>query len=562
MRRTEKQSRLVAIAGQTPAAWFGGFVAACLVASPVSGQDEPGADPSDAPLDEGVLEFGEDEGFVFEEEEVVEVDVSSTPVARYLQEGIQYYEQEDWLSASVFFWRVVNDPDIAADTLRPRAQYELAKTLVKLQLLQGALFYFDEIIATGPAHPYFEASAPWLVVIARRLPGDVEMLRRVAAFSELFPDRIEEKYRDEMAFLLGQHYYNVGELELALRYLGFVTEASAYHPRALFLQGVTHVRRYEAEPALLSFNALIEAAEGDRGNDELRALSDLATLSMARTYYSAGDYANALTYYGEIPQQSRYWLDALFESSWAYFQRDEFNRALGNLHSLNSPFFNDEYYPEAPILQAVNFFTNCRFDEVRATIDEFDLVYPPLREQLETTVAGLADNEAYYQFLLDLTEQQERRFDPKLQQIVNATLNDRTIRNALDFVAELDRELAWIGSSDPGWSNSDLAQFLLGEIEVVRSLSVGEAGAMVRTRLNAVLEELRRHERDSSAILVETDLAEANALSTDLLGELFTGDSSLGTIEAAYDQIVWRFDGEYWKDELGYYDYHITSACR
>ena len=69
------------------------------------------------------------------------------------------------------------------------------------------------------------------MVVARRLPGDVEMLRRVAAFSDLFPDRIEAKYRDEMAFLLGQHYYNIGELGLALRYLGFVTEASPYYAR-------------------------------------------------------------------------------------------------------------------------------------------------------------------------------------------------------------------------------------------------------------------------------------------------------------------------------------------
>jgi hypothetical protein len=24
---------------------------------------------------------------------------------------------------------------------------------------------------------------------------------------------------------------------------------------------------------------------------------------------------------------------------------------------------------------------------------------------------------------------------------------------------------------------------------------------------------------------------------------------------------VWTFDGEYWKDELGYYYYHVNSRC-
>ncbi len=511
--------------------------------------------------DEG-FDFGEDEGFVFEEEEAPVIAAPNTPVARYLQEGIQYYEAGDWLSASVFFWRVVSEPDISADALRPRAQYELAKTLVKLQVLQGALFYFDEIIAAGSAHPYFEASAPWLVVIARRLPGDVEMLRRVAAFADLFPDRIEEKYRDEMAFLLGQHFYNVGELQLALRYLGFVTEVSEYFPRALFLSGVTHVRRYEAEPALARFSRLLRETERDRGQDETRRLRDLTVLTMARTYYSAGDYANALDYYGRIRQQSDYWLDALFEASWAHFQRDEFNRALGNLHSLNSPFFNDEYYPEAPILQAVNFFSNCRFDEVRATLDEFALVYPPLREELELTLESLGDNTAYFEFLVELREQRGRRFDPKLQQIVNAALDDRTIRNALDFVAQLDRELRYIETADPGWNNSDLARMLYNEIDVVRALSIGEAGAMVRTRLENIRDELRQKERDASAILIETDLAEANRLRSGASDEFFLGQTDQADEQAAFDQIRWRFDGEYWKDELGYYYYHITSACR
>ena len=37
---------------------------------------------------------------------------------------------------------------------------------------------------------------------------------------------------------------------------------------------------------------------------------------------------------------------------------DNHEKALGNLHTLNSPFFKDEYVPEAGILEAVIFFAN------------------------------------------------------------------------------------------------------------------------------------------------------------------------------------------------------------
>lgn len=529
--------------------------------------DEEGFDfteeePEPLPIDDGTDPSAG--GFEFEEQEVEYVEPDMTaPVARFLNEGVAYYEADDFESASIFFWRVVNEQDISADGLRPRATFELAKTLVKMRLLQGALIFFDEIIAAGPTHPYFEASAPWVLVIARRLPGDIEMLRRVAAFADVYPDRIEEKYRDEMAFMLGQHFYNVGELDRALRYLGFVTEVSSYYPRATFLAAITHVRQYEAQPAVDDLIELMRYIEESRGRDEdLRQLSQLARLSMARTFYSTGEYDKAIEYYGDIPQRSEFWLEALFESSWAYFQTDQYNRALGNLHSLNSPFFNDEYYPEAPILQAVIFFYNCRFDEVRLALEEFQYVYEPLREQLEALFEELETNIDFYAFLQESGEQSGRRFDPRLQQIVNAALSDNSIRNALAFIEELDEELEYIETADPGWSNSDLGHFLLQEILATRDFSVGDAGQLVRNRMQSILDDLRSKEREGSAILVETDLAEANAISADLRAELFRGETDETVDEVSQEQMFWTFEGEYWRDELGYYLYHIESACR
>jgi hypothetical protein len=504
--------------------------------------------------------LAQDDGFVFEEEEVMEITGPSTSSARFLQDGITAYEAEDFLAASGFFWRVVNDPDIAADSLRPRAQFELAKTLVRMRLLQGALFFFDEIILEGEAHPFFQASAEWMIVIARRLPGDAEMLRRISNFADLFPDRIEEKYRDELAYYLGQHYFNVGERELALQYLGFVTSLSEFYAQAVFLQGITHVRLAQNEQAVAKFDQVRELTR--RGDDEAEQLNELAQLSLARTFYGAGNFSRAVELYGEIPRASDYWLDALFESSWAFYQTEQFNRALGNLHSLNSPFFNDEYYPEAAVLQAVTLFYNCRWREVNITLEEFDFTYGPLLDQLESTMASLADDQAYFDFLRNTADQQAgRRFDPRLQQIVGVTLDVRSIRQAVGFIEELDREMGYIQGEDAGWTQSDLGQYLYGEILATREFAVAEAGALVRGRLQGILEELQRHERSMTSVEVETQLAEAGQISAELRAELYRGESNDDTSSASSEYMVWDFDGEYWKDELGYYYYHINSRC-
>ena len=60
-----------------------------------------------------------------------------------------------------------------------------------------------------------------------------------------------------------------------------------------------------------------------------------------------------------------------------------------NLHTLNSPFFTNEYTPEAPILSAVIFYSNCNYERTRDTINEFRLTYEPLRDYDQSCDYGL-----------------------------------------------------------------------------------------------------------------------------------------------------------------------------
>lgn len=504
------------------------------------------------------------QGMVFDDDDT-EVIVASEAAQRFLQEGMDFYDRADYVSASIFFWRVITDTDPGARPLRPSAQFEMGKTLVRMNMLQSALLFFDEVIAMGEAHPHFEDSAPWIILIANRLPGNMDMLRRVNAFSPLFPDRIASRYHDEMAFLLGQHLYNAGELERALQFLGFVPEGSQYYMQALFLRGVTHVRLYDAREAARSFLhilSVIERARGQRGV-ELRALAQLTELSVARTLYSTGDYERSLEYYSMIGQSSPYWLQAIFEAAWANFQLERYNVALGNLHTLNSPFFNDQFYPEAPLLRAVIYFYNCRFAEVRRAIEDFTYTYEPLREELEQQIDALNSNREFYEFLINTEARMARRFNPRLQAIVNAALEDRTLTDSLEYISALDTELRLIRTVDRGWSNSEFARYIFDQTTESREVAISQAGQMVRNRLQAILDDLLEREREAQALLIETGLAEAGALSPSLRDELYRGRASDAVTGRPPAHILrWSFSGEYWKDELGHYSYAVTSACR
>lgn len=537
---------------------------------------------SDEELASDAVSNGEDGAFEFSDESAEAPVTSSAPEmsAGYvapdrggdasspeIERGVAAFSAGDNLNASLAFY----DAMLAAEPGTPlaqRAQFELTRVLADMGLLYGARIILDEIIEEGAAHPYFQDASSTMITVARRLPGDGEVLDRVSAFAGLFPERIEPKYRDEYAYLLGEHFYGIGELDTAVDYLKVVASGSELYPRALFLSAITHVRRYDADSAAEDLKTLLRLVEDSRGSQRqrLEPFGQLARITMARMYYSTGEYDKSLNYYAGIKQKNPYWLDALFESSWAYFQSDEYNRALGNLHSLNSPFFNDQYYPEAPILQAVIFFYNCQFDQVRLALDEFQFVYAPLKDDLQITIDGFLTDQEAYEFLRDARNRSgdNRNFDARLQQIVDAALGDTVLSSSLAFVSQLEKEVAFIDQAGATWSKSDLGDFLYTETVGQLALSRDGAGALVRNRLETVLSELEQKERESSAILVETDLAEANALSSNVASELSAsaGQATSETQKVHSEQMVWRFDGEYWRDELGYYSYHIASQCR
>ena len=87
-------------------------------------------------------------------------------------------------------------------------------------------------------------------------------------------------------------------------------------------------------------------------------------MQLARIHYGARQNRYALYYYGKIERGKPDWLEALFESSWADYRIGQYEQALGNLITLSSPFFRDEYFPEALILKAVIYYENCRYARV------------------------------------------------------------------------------------------------------------------------------------------------------------------------------------------------------
>lgn len=510
----------------------------------------------------------DDGGMSFGEEDVKPVQTApdpNDPNAKIIAEGKALYEQKKYDEASLLFFKVLQTQDPSAEVFHGEAQYELGKTLYKMELYQGALSYFGKIVETGETHPFFIPTLRGLVVLTDEVPEDPLLMERLAAYKDFATD-VPEKYRDRFAYLVGRHLYTQLEVDSALDLLNQVTPRSPDYVKARYIAGVTHVANYDAEPAVAAFKDVLRVLTAKQEEGKLTAeeskLLELTNLGMARVFYSTGQYGQSLKYYGRISRKSNLWPTALFESSWGYFQVDQYNKALGNLHTLNSPFFSDQYFPEGPILSSVIFFYNCKYERVREVLDEFMYEYQPILTEVQGVLATKAeDPDAMYEWLIAVREGAET---PELQQVANTALDDQQIKRKLHLIVEIQKEIEKMGDMPKSWKSSSLASTLTQDNELAISFAKSDAGSIATQRLERVSRELENFVLEQEKILFEVTRAERGEIQADLRSEMEVDANTTAKpkVKVSDEELYWTFEGEYWRDELGFYLFTVNSECK
>ncbi|WP_428267478.1 tetratricopeptide repeat protein [Haliangium sp.] len=526
--------------------WMGVVAAVWLlaVACPVFAQEgeQAGGDPA---------EFQPDEP-------------SGDPPSQLLARATELYDQGDYYPASIEFKKVLDGQSQDTQANRQRAEFFLGKTLYQLQFYSGALAYFDRIAAAGPSHRYHSASLKWMAALSRVLPETSGILEKIGAYDAAELEQpVLDDVRDELYYLLGRHFYLRGEFDQAVALYNRVNRQSPFFLRAKFFEGVTYVRKYEGAPAIEAFKEILVIGEEKPtyfDPVEVAKFVELANLQMARVFYSTQQYDTSIKYYEKLTQSSPDWLDSLFEASWAYFMRTNNSKALGNIHTLNAPYFEDEFFPESIVLKSVIYYKYCLYERALEAVAEYDVKYRPLRDNLKQVLDQYQDDVEFYGLVKQI-KTGEAGLDDDTQRLAASALGDRTLRKTFSWVDELDREVVLFDQADDAWKSTQVASEVLQELTLQKSLAEADAGKLARERIERLLRELREFGRDSIKIRIEVLNAKAGQITAQARGERISGDHKEERIVVDDEHFMWKFNGEYWKDELGYYRFRIRSQC-
>jgi tetratricopeptide (TPR) repeat protein len=486
-----------------------------------------------------------------------------------IDRGDKFYGTNNYYMASIEYNKAIEDQ--GGDELsRQTAEFKMGKTLYKLHFYSAAISYFDRIVQKGTAHPHYNETLQWLAALTRDVPDSAGVLEKIGKYdrTELENPQLSA-VRDELYFLLGKFNYTKNKFKESVELFNMVNPTSPFYVQAKLFEGATHVREYSAKPAVEAFKEVLRVAE-ESSDPKVRPFQDLANLSLARVFYSTGQFVLATKYFDRVSPDSYDWPNSLFESSWANFMLKQagYSKALGNIHTLRAPFF--EYFikpesaAEALTVKATIYFYNCLFDRANDAMTEFDENVPDIRKGLDEMLKKYKDNSEFFDAAVKV-RMGRSGMKAIVERAARAVLTDKSLAKRFEYVRELDKELTQHDKADVAWRSTAVANNIFSDIGVNRALMVNEAGEMSRKRIERLVGEFAALTVRVTKIKFEILEGEKRQEEEDLKSEQAKNRDrkakDIVTINVDDEHQFWPFTGEYWRDELGYYRYKLANKC-
>ncbi len=544
-------------------------------------QPAPKAQPAPAPKPPAAVSMPE-----------LDVGARKGEAARRVADANNVFARGEYQTAALAYDAILREPALAE--VHDEARYQLAKSLVKLGLYHSALAKLDELLSKGPQGTrYFHNALEWLFYVGRKTVNESVIVSEVVRYANgSFPPSSQDRFN----YLLARYSYERGR---ALEETGQAAEArrnydearrlaGAVRPeagsreksvdgvdadqgdvyaKARFVEGLVRYAQGDGQAAVEAFKDVVRLTNPRRTRAPDLRLRELAFLQLARIHYEHKQNRYAIFYYDKMPWGGDSWLEGLWESSYAHYRIGNYEKALGNLLTLQSPYFRDEWFPESWILKAIIYYENCRYPEARAILDEFHATYADVHQELGTLTARKVQPAAFFDLIEEGGKGGGAGSRPMMRRILKLALTDQDVKRLNDSIQEVENEmdngLSGKNRSD-GFRSSALHRDLKERLEQERGRLVDEAGARARAKLEYERDALRDLLQQALRIKIEVARKEREALETALKqgGQVDVLKDYRYSVAVSDEHLYWPYDGEFWRDELGTYTYTLTKGCR
>ncbi len=408
------------------------------------------------------------------------------------------------------------------------AQLFLAKSLIDLGLRHAGAYYLSRI-ARERSNPNVLPKALEELRALTDLPHDERMIDE-QIFGTLDLGFLPDEISSYAHYQQGMVALRLGNERWAETHFSKLPADSAEASRARYAMLVTRLKTAKKDLPKEMIEQFLELSRDEKLSMQSRNDSLLA---VARLRYELQDYQGALDAYLQVklPPLDPGRASLYLEEAWTRYQLGQIHAAMGILTTLDAPSFRDEFLPDKYLLRAMIFRDLCH--------------YLPAKRAAKELTRRFADS------LEAIRERQDLTRDVRLRR---AASSQGPTKRARLFVETLEREGEQLGR----YAGS-FGERLYGFLSKLYELSHAEATRLFEERLaRAVREQADRLLRAAEQVrLMEYEVGLK-------LYERVKRGSRIQVVEEealAPSQVAFKFDGEYWNDELRSYRFSLKSRC-
>ena len=464
-------------------------------------------------------------------------------------------DKKRYVKAAPEFYKVYLYPKNPQEKMA--AAFGLARSLEKADLPYSSSKFYSMIFLGGPDQPKFKSAMAALGRIDNMVGlGRSHAIQLFAR--QLNPSQISGSTRGFYFYYKALQHFSKKQWSDAATNFRQVGSASSYYHKAQFHLGVTAALQGSPSRAIKHFQT------SSTGSSTLMVQS---YLNIARVYYEKKNFRLAFQNYANIQRDNEYWLDTIFETAWAFFLLKKHNHVLGNIHTILSPFYNDRFYPEAYILQAITFLRLCRYKQVKQSQRLFKSTYKPLNISLKRLLHEYQSNPKEFFNLVKAYKNGSLTKYEKAWPVINHLARTNIFKASFRTVRRSESELAKLTGTPALWRQVGLENELADFLERKKNAAVKVGGQ----NLIAVAKESRSYLSSLSSqtdfIQLEINLGKISKLKNQLqVIDSYNEEKTefiggLQELKIGQKLEYWPFRGEYWEDELGGYVFNVESKC-
>ncbi len=409
------------------------------------------------------------------------------------------------------------------------AQLFLARSLLDLGLRHAGAAYLARI-ARERTNPAVLPKALEVLRTLTETPHDERMIDE-EVFGSLDLGFLPEETAGFAHYQQGLADLKVGNERWANTHFAKLPEGSAEASRARFALLVTRLRTTKKDLPKEMIAQFLELSEDPKLSAESRNESMLA---VARLRYEQKDYPGALEAYSKVklPPLDPGRASLYLEEAWARYQLGQVHAAMGILTTLEAPTFRDEFLPDKYLLRAMVFRDLCH--------------YLPAKRAAKELTRRYADS------LESIREREELTQDARLRR---AASSHGPTHRARAFLEALDLEGERLGRF-AGSFGDRLYGYLTKLYDLQRAEAVRVADERLAEAVRAEADKLLRAAEQVRLMEYEVGLKLYERIKRGSKLVVAPEEEALSP-----SQVAFKFDGEYWNDELRQYRFSLKSRC-